>query len=68
MESVPAIIFLITIFFIPESPRWLIVAQKENQAQKVLERIYQTVAEARSQIEQTKAVLANEHASSWSML
>ena len=67
-ETLPALLFFTVIFFIPESPRWLIVAQKENQAQKVLERIYQTVAEARSQIEQTKAVLANEHASSWSML
>lgn len=68
MESVPAIIFLITIFFIPESPRWLIVVQRENQAQKVLQNIYLTTSEAQLQIEQTKAILANEHQSSWSML
>lgn len=68
MESVPAILFLITILFIPESPRWLIVAQKEDQARKVLQNIYLTNSEAQAQIEQTKAVLANEHQSSWSML
>ena len=68
MESVPAILFLITILFIPESPRWLIVAQKEAQARKVLQNIYLTNSEAQAQIEQTKAVLANEHQSSWSML
>lgn len=41
---------------------------KRNQAQKVLQNIYLTTSEAQLQIEQTKAILANEHQSSWSML
>ena len=32
METLPAILFFIIIFFIPESPRWLIVRGKEEKA------------------------------------
>lgn len=68
MESAPAILFLIVIFFIPESPRWLIVANQEQKAESVLSHIYRTIAEAKAQMAQTKSVLANETKSDWSML
>lgn len=68
MESVPAILFLIVIFFIPESPRWLIVVNREEKAGSVLEHIYNSVSKAKAQVMQTKEMLANESKSDWSML
>jgi len=37
-EIIPAALFFITLFFIPESPRWLIKNGKEDDALKILER------------------------------
>lgn len=68
MESMPAILFLIVIFFIPESPRWLLVVGKEKKAQGILAHIYGSVEMAIEQIIATKDVLANETKSEWSML
>ena len=68
MESFPALLFLFVILFIPESPRWLIVAQHEEKAESVLERIYRSLAKAKEQMSQTKAVLASETKSDWHML
>ncbi len=36
---VPASLFLILLYFIPESPRWLIKARKKQKAEKVLNKI-----------------------------
>jgi SP family arabinose:H+ symporter-like MFS transporter len=54
METLPAVLFFIIIFFIPESPRWLIVRGKEEKAVNILERIYNSVSEAASQLKETK--------------
>lgn len=50
METLPAILFFIIIFFIPESPRWLIVRGKELKAVNILEKIYNSITEAKSQL------------------
>ena len=55
METLPAVLFFIIIFFIPESPRWLIVRGKEEKAVNILERIYNSVSEAASQLKETKS-------------
>ena len=34
MEAIPAILFFIIIFFIPESPRWLLVQERREQADR----------------------------------
>lgn len=69
MEAIPAILFLIVIFVIPESPRWLIVSNNEDRAYQVLERIYKSAQVIKDQIAQTKSVLIEEKAgSNWRIL
>ena len=68
METLPAILFFIIIFFIPESPRWLIVRGKDLKAVNILEKIYNSITEAKSQLNETKSVLTSETKSEWSLL
>ena len=68
MEMLPAVLFFIIIFFIPESPRWLIVKGKEEKAVNILEKIYNSVSEATSQLNETKSVLTSETKSEWALL
>ena len=60
MELIPALLFLISLFFIPESPRFLVVQQKLERAQKVLTKLYGTAA-AEAKITQINASLASDH-------
>ena len=68
METLPALLFFIIIFFIPESPRWLIVRGKDLKAVNILEKIYNSITEAKSQLNETKSVLTSETKSEWSLL
>ena len=68
METLPAILFFIIIFFIPESPRWLIVRGQERKAVNILERIYNSITEATNQLKETQSVLTAETSSEWSLL
>ena len=68
METLPAIMFFIIIFFIPESPRWLILKGKEEIATNILERIYTSSKEALFQLTETKSVLSSESKSEWKLL
>jgi MFS transporter, SP family, xylose:H+ symportor len=38
-EALPALLFLLFLFFVPETPRWLVKYGKSNEAQIILERI-----------------------------
>jgi len=40
-ELVPAFLFLILLFFVPESPRWLVIRHREEKARSVLARLRQ---------------------------
>ena len=40
VEFIPAIIYIIALFFIPKSPRWLYTRQKNDEAKKVLVEIH----------------------------
>ena len=68
MEMLPAVLFFIIIFFIPESPRWLIVKGKEEKAVNILDKIYNSVSEATSQLNETKSGLTSETKSEWVLL
>lgn len=68
METLPAALFFVIIFFIPESPRWLIVRGEERRAASILGKIYNSVTEAKNQMKETKSVLSSETKSEWSLL
>ncbi len=38
LETVPAILYFIGLFFVPRSPRWLLMRQEVNEAQQILSR------------------------------
>lgn len=43
VELLPAVVFLISLFFIPESPRFLVSKRKKDAALKVLSKLYGSV-------------------------
>ena len=64
-ETIPALLFFFIIFFIPESPRWLITKGRINKASNVLSRIYNDKAEIESQIRTTRESLGEGNEGSW---
>lgn len=67
-ETIPDLLFLAVIFFIPESPRWLITRHKDEKAKKILAGIYTSGDEVTRQMELTKASIAGETGSEWKTL
>ena len=67
-ETIPDLLFLLVIFFIPESPRWLIVKGRDADALKVLGRIYPDSGEASAQMALTKASIEGEVKTEWKAL
>lgn len=65
METIPDLLFVLVIFFIPESPRWLIVKGRTTKATGILERIYRNPEEAVRQREETERALGSEHKADW---
>ena len=67
-ETLPALLFFFIIFFIPESPKWLIVNGKTEKASVVLSKIYATKEEVKEEIEVTNSSLKGETQGKWSDL
>ena len=66
-ETLPALLFLFIIFFIPESPKWLIIKGKPNEATSVLSRILGSEDEINAEVETTRSS-SGEDKGSWSDL
>ena len=62
---IPDIIFLVVIFFIPESPRWLLVKGRRAEANAILQRIYLTEEEAALQADATLSSINGEVKTDW---
>lgn len=60
MALIPAILFFFIIFFIPESPRWLVLKRKENQASKILQHIFGTKESAQAEVDAIKQVTSEK--------
>ena len=66
-ELVPAVLFLLLMFLVPDSPRWLAKAGKQDKAERMLRRIgsaeyaRETIADIRATLgENTQKVAASE--------
>ena len=67
-ETLPALLFFFIIFFIPESPKWLIVNGKLDKASAVLSKIYASEKEVKEEIETTRNSLNGETKGKWADL
>jgi SP family sugar:H+ symporter-like MFS transporter len=60
VEMVPAIIFLVALFFIPESPRYLVLSRQRDEALNVLTKLGGAEA-AQRKVDEIDASLAADH-------
>jgi sugar porter (SP) family MFS transporter len=67
METLPALLFFIILFFIPESPRWQVINHRESDACTVMNRLFGKQA-AKEQIAEIKDLLHTEAKSDWRLL
>ncbi len=67
-ETLPALMFFLIIFLIPESPRWLLVKDLESKAVSIFSRIYNDTSVIAHQINETKSMLQSERKSDWKIL
>jgi len=56
VEALPAIFYLLALFAVPESPRWLLMHAREDEARRVLEKV-SNGEQAQQEIEAVKASL-----------
>jgi MFS transporter, SP family, sugar:H+ symporter len=63
VQAGPAILFLVTLLFIPESPRFLVAKGRYEEAQSVLTRLFGG-GSAQAKVAEIKASLAGDHAPS----
>ena len=68
LETLPDLLFLTVIFFIPESPRWLIVKGRTERAGAILGRIYGSPEAADAQMAETQKSIEGEVKSEWKAL
>ena len=61
MELVPAVIFLVALLFIPESPRYLVTRGESEKARSVLERLFGE-ANAQRKVGEIETSISNDHA------
>ena len=60
METFPAALFLLIVFLIPESPRWLILRGNDECANRIFRKVYVSEEEVRMQAGETKQSVASE--------
>jgi SP family arabinose:H+ symporter-like MFS transporter len=65
-EMLPALAFVLLLVIVPESPRWLMIKNRESEAQEILNRIVDPVA-AKTEISEIKKVV-NQETASWKQL
>lgn len=65
--TIPSLLFLVFLFFVPESPRWLVEKKREEDALRVLERLNDP-AVAQSVINDIKDALKTDQGVQWKAL
>ncbi len=64
-ETLPALLFFAIIFFIPESPKWLIIKGRLDKASKILKKIYTNDEDADNQIAVTRESIGGDTKGEW---
>lgn len=67
-ETLPALLFLAVLFFIPESPRWLVARGRTGRALLIQTRISGSEADARGELSQTIERIERDKGSEWKFL
>ena len=67
METFPALLFLLVLFLIPESPRWQVVKQQDDKALRTFAKIY-SPNKAQKEIDEIRDVVSRETKSDWRLL
>lgn len=68
METLPALLFFIILFIIPESLRWLLLRGKVARSESIFGKIYSRKERAKKQVEELQAHIANETKSEFKYL
>ena len=68
METLPALLFFIILFIIPESPRWLLLRGKVARSESIFGKIYSRKERVKKQVEELQAHIANETKSEFKYL
>lgn len=55
--TIPAILLLIGVFFLPDSPRWLAARGSDEKARRVLEKLRDTSEQAKSELDEVRESL-----------
>ncbi len=66
-EAIPALLFFIAMFFVPESPRWFASKDKNSKALDVLAKI-NGQEKAEIELESIKVAIEKEESGSWAVL
>lgn len=61
MESIPSVVFLIALFAIPESPRYLVAAGRHDHARSVFQRLGLLAHEAEQKVKEVLSTLDQGH-------
>ena len=59
IESIPALMYFLLLFTIPESPRWLVMKGKQDMAENTLKRLF-PIEQVTSQFNEIKATVAEQ--------
>lgn len=68
METLPAFLFIIMIFFVPESPRWLILKGRIEKSRSIIYRIHKDHKNADNEINTIRESTVGETKSEWALL
>jgi sugar porter (SP) family MFS transporter len=60
VEAVPALVFFLLVFLVPESPRWLMQVGRNEQAREIIDRLSADEEEARFQREEIEEAIREE--------
>lgn len=67
-EFLPAFLFLAVLFFIPESPRWLLINKRPGEAEFVFTKIYRSLDMAKSKMAEVLNSSMQVGETQWSLL